>query len=62
MSAHHQHLFSVELTPNELSRLRPIHAGTEITYPQIHRLRDLLTTPHADWTTLGAITQVLLGP
>jgi 8-oxo-dGTP pyrophosphatase MutT (NUDIX family) len=59
VSAHHQYLFSVELTADELNQLRPVHAGTEITYPSVRRLGDLIAGPEVDWTTLGAITQLL---
>jgi 8-oxo-dGTP pyrophosphatase MutT (NUDIX family) len=64
VTAHRQHLYSVVLTEAELAAVRatgPL-AGTdsELTHPCVLTLRELLTTPHADRTTLGAITEVLL--
>lgn len=67
VTAHRQHLFSVVLTADELDQVRRTGAisgeppSSEITYPVVLRLRDLLATDQADWTTLGAVTEVLLG-
>ena len=66
VTAHRQHLFSVELTEEEMATVRSsaargVLANTEITYPQTIRLGDLMTDDRADWTTLGAVAEVLLG-
>jgi 8-oxo-dGTP pyrophosphatase MutT (NUDIX family) len=65
-SAHRQHLFSVELTADEIGFVRA-NAGpygeegsSERTYPRVERLGDLIADGRADWTTLGAITEVLV--
>lgn len=66
LSAHRQALFSVELTEPEIDKLRHptrpqgVTTDSEITYPLVLPLRTLLTTPQADWTTLGTLTEVLL--
>lgn len=66
VTAHRQHLFSVELTEQEIDQLRvpTVHGepgSSEITYPQVLRVRDIMAGGEVDWTTLGAIAQVLLG-
>jgi hypothetical protein len=67
VTAHRQFLFSVELTDEEIGQLRRPGtvcgdwASSEITYPQVLRVRDLIASGHADWTTLGAVAEVLLG-
>jgi len=66
LSAHHQHVFSVELTAEELELARAdttmhgITEDTERTYVEIHRYGDLVTKNLVDWATLGAVTSVLL--
>lgn len=68
VTAHRLFLFSVVLTAEEIDQIRRTdavlgHAGqAEITYPQVIRLHELLAADDADWTTLGALTEVLLGP
>lgn len=65
-STHRQHLFSVELTDEEIDQVRNtvgVHGNaedTEMTYPEVRRLGDLLTNSQVDWTTLGALAEVLL--
>jgi 8-oxo-dGTP pyrophosphatase MutT (NUDIX family) len=67
VTAHRQHLFSVQLTDDEIDAIRHtrvthgLQADTERTHPQVLRVRDLIANNHADWTTLGAITEVLFG-
>lgn len=66
VTAHRQHLFSVELTADELAQVRRTGAirgeptSSELTYPQVVRLSDLIASDAPDWTTLGAVTEVLL--
>lgn len=63
---HRMHLFSVELTASEIGALRTDqrehgdHSNGEITYVEITRLADLLADDRTDWSTLGAVTEVLL--
>lgn len=66
LSAHQQHVFSVELTDDEMELARAdtsvhgVERDTERTYVEVHRFGDLVTTNLVDWATLGAITEVLL--
>jgi ADP-ribose pyrophosphatase YjhB (NUDIX family) len=66
-SAHRTHAFSVELTAEELAALSSDdsphgdHAATEHTYVEVTTLASLLAAPTVDWTTLGLITEALLG-
>lgn len=66
VSTHQMHLYSVELSDQELaaaaadSRTHGEAIATEQTHVEIHTYRELLTSRHVDWTTLGAISQVLL--
>lgn len=68
LSAHHQHVFSVELTAEEIDLARAstephgVAEDTERTYPEVHTLQDLINSATVDWATLGAITAVLLTP
>lgn len=65
MSAHHAHLFSAEITGEELSRLRASQAkphgagGTERTWPEIITFGELRRQPLADWATLGMIAEAV---
>lgn len=65
VTAHRQFVFSVELTEEEVDRVRRtggVHGeGSEITYPKVLRVSDLIADGGADWATLGAIAEVLLG-
>ncbi|MCK2245410.1 MULTISPECIES: nucleoside 2-deoxyribosyltransferase domain-containing protein [unclassified Crossiella] len=66
LSGHQQHVFAVELTPDELDlarsdrRTHGVAGDTEHTHVEVHRYADLLAAPTVDWATLGAITSVLL--
>lgn len=66
-STHRQHLFSVELTEAELAHVRAstdargAENSSERTYPRVERFADLVADGRVDWTTLGALTEVLLG-
>lgn len=68
VTAHHAHLFSVELTGPEMDRLqRDADAGktlgnadeTELTYVEVHPLAHLCQSKLVDWSTLGMIYSVL---
>ncbi len=59
MSAHRAHVFSAELTPAELSALRPGVDGTERTFPDVVTYGDLLERPPVDWSTVWMVAQVL---
>ena len=59
MSAHHAHVFSAELEPEELELLRPGLAGTERTFPEVVTYGELLGGRLADWSTVGMVAQVL---
>lgn len=65
-SAHQQHLFSVELTEAEVAAVRAVTGplgetgSSERTYPRVARFGDLLAGGEVDWTTLGALAEVLL--
>lgn len=67
MSSHRIHVFTIELSREEMDRAcgddRPhgVAADTERTYVEVHRFEDLLQNPLVDWTTLGAASAVLLG-
>jgi len=67
LSTHRQFLFSVELTEEEIDQVRRtgrVHSdptSSEITYPQVLRVRDLIADGRVDWATLGAVAEVLLG-
>ncbi|HEY7484986.1 MAG TPA: nucleoside 2-deoxyribosyltransferase domain-containing protein [Streptosporangiaceae bacterium] len=70
MSAHRHHVFGLELTGEELDRLHaddsvhgdPVSGGEERTTVEIHTLGELLSGDLVDWTTVGILAQVLLGP
>ena len=65
-SAHQQYLFSVELTEDEVAAVRAVTGplgeadSSERTYPRVARFGDLLAGGEVDWTTLGALAEVLL--
>jgi len=66
--AHHAHLFVVELTDDELSRLRADAASEtvkgagdgELTTLELRRVRDLLADPDVDWSTVGMVLAAAL--
>jgi 8-oxo-dGTP pyrophosphatase MutT (NUDIX family) len=66
-STHRMHLFSVELSRTEIEAIRADrdqhcdHENTEITYVEVRSYADLLASSDVDWTTFGAISEVLLG-
>jgi 8-oxo-dGTP pyrophosphatase MutT (NUDIX family) len=66
ISSHRGHLFSVELTEDELEWLRGqsgvVHGvveETERTYVEITTLGEIRRNPNVDWSMLGMILQVL---
>jgi ADP-ribose pyrophosphatase YjhB (NUDIX family) len=67
VSAHHAHLFSAEITAEELERLRasqsqPHGAGdTEQTWVETTTFGELLGNRLVDWATLGMLTEALNG-
>jgi hypothetical protein len=66
VSTQQQHVLSVELTTDEIDQARSdtrthgVAADSERTYVEVHRFADLARQNLVDWTTLGAITAVLL--
>ncbi len=65
-SAHKSHLFSAELTDEELEWFRSqkgiVHGkaeDTERTFIEVHSLKDLIDSKTVDWSTLGMILSVL---
>lgn len=65
ISAHRLHVFSVELTDDQLAQLENSTGTygnadeTERTCPEVTTVGQLLDNPDIDWTTLGAVFQVL---
>lgn len=65
MSAHHAHLFAVEISSDEIAQLRaarsaPRGSGTEQTWPEIATFGDIRRKRLVDWATLGMIAEVVL--
>lgn len=66
MSAHHAHLFTAEISDDELARLRASQlrphgvGGTERTWPEITTFGELREHHLVDWATLGMVTEALL--
>ncbi len=67
LSAHKAHLFSVEITEEELDYLKSqqgiahgVLEDTERTYVEIMKLSDIKKDNKVDWSTLGMIMLVLL--
>ena len=64
LGSHSDHLFSVELTEDELEALRADAAhhgvgGHERTTVEVVAASDLDRQPNVDWATLGAVHRVL---
>lgn len=66
LSAHRAHLFSVEITGEELENLRSqfgvahgVVEDTERTYVEVMKLGDIRGSSKVDWSTLGMIMQVV---
>jgi 8-oxo-dGTP pyrophosphatase MutT (NUDIX family) len=71
LSVHAACLFSAELTPEEMARMRDdaasgmvhgVHADSERTYVDVATLRDVIEAGLADWTTIGQIATALGRP
>lgn len=66
LSAHHAHLFAVEITDDELAHLRTIRSrphgvgDTERTWIEITTFGEIRRERLVDWATLGMIAEVLL--
>ena len=67
LSTHKAHLYSVEITKEELSYLKSqtgiahgILADTERTYVEIKKLSEILAETNVDWSMLGMILSVLI--
>jgi 8-oxo-dGTP pyrophosphatase MutT (NUDIX family) len=66
MSAHHAHLFSAEITEEELSRLRAergrphgVAGDSERTWVEVATFHEIRTGRLVDWATLGMLTEAL---
>jgi 8-oxo-dGTP pyrophosphatase MutT (NUDIX family) len=68
LSVHKAHVFSVELTEEEMAALRAqevantthgVAAETEVTAIRVRKLGDVFAAPFADWSTLGILAAVL---
>jgi len=65
LSAHEAKLFSVELTQDEIDRLRQDHEvhgvveDTEQTYVEVKSLKEILERSLLDWSSVGMILSVL---
>uniref|UniRef100_A0A7S2XVB5 Nudix hydrolase domain-containing protein n=1 Tax=Fibrocapsa japonica TaxID=94617 RepID=A0A7S2XVB5_9STRA len=66
--AHHAHLFSVELSEAEMNKIKDdaskkvalgVIEETERTYPEVHKLRDLMKSQLIDFAAIGMINSVL---
>ena len=66
MSAHHAHLFAVEITDAEITRLQETRGDThgeddtEQTRTEITTFGDLRGNRLVDWSTLGMISEIIL--
>lgn len=68
LSAHRAHVYSVNLTKEEVAALRKLEADgtcfgvaseTERTYPRVRSLKEMRQGNFVDWATLGIVTTVL---
>ncbi|WP_242884191.1 hypothetical protein [Actinomadura litoris] len=66
VSAHHAHLYSAEITQDELDRLRAmrgrphgVHGDSERTWIEIATYREIRTARLVDWATLGMLAEAL---
>jgi 8-oxo-dGTP pyrophosphatase MutT (NUDIX family) len=68
LSSHKAHVFSVEITPEELDFLRKqkgiahgVIEDTERTYVEVKKLGEIMEEEKVDWSMLGMILSVLQG-
>jgi 8-oxo-dGTP pyrophosphatase MutT (NUDIX family) len=68
LSGHRAHVYSVELTSEEVAALRKLEADgvsfgvaseTERTYPRVRSLKEINAGHFVDWATLGILTTVM---
>jgi 8-oxo-dGTP pyrophosphatase MutT (NUDIX family) len=68
LSAHRAHVYSVELTAEEIAALQKLEADgtsfgvaeeTEKTYPRVRSLKEIRAGRFADWSTIGIVCTVL---
>jgi len=68
LSGHRAHVYSVELTAEEVEQLRKLEADgvsfgvaseTERTYPRVRSLKQINEGAFVDWATIGILTTVL---
>jgi hypothetical protein len=66
LSAHKAHLFSIELTPEELEYLESlkgktfgVEEDTEKTYVEIKTVKEILNDELLDWSMMGMILSIL---
>jgi 8-oxo-dGTP pyrophosphatase MutT (NUDIX family) len=69
LSAHQSHVFSVELTAEEIKALRAskdiaqgVDGDGERTFVEVQTLAEIRSRNYVDWSMLGMIMQVLLHP
>lgn len=71
LSVHKAHVFSVELTEEEMAALRSqemantthgVAAESEVTSIRVRKVSDLFAAPLTDWSTLGILSTVLHQP
>lgn len=71
LSSHQVHCYAAELTPGEMAQAKKLAEDgtafgeaqdTELTYVRVTTFGDMMSRePETDWTTLGLVTQALLG-
>lgn len=66
LSSHKAHLFSVEISPEELEKLKSMKGiahglahHSERTYVEVMKLREIRQNPNIDWSMLGMILSVV---
>jgi hypothetical protein len=68
LSAHRLHVFTVELTAEEIAKAREnpgphgILADSERTFVEVRTYEEILTNGLTDWTTLGVLSVVFSAP
>ena len=69
LSAHHIHAYKMELTEDEMERVKGLigttHGNqdeTEYTYLEVKSIRDILNNELVDWSNVGIILEALIVP